>query len=96
MRELAYSDRIHRQQEQMRQMMGRLNVDPHVAVSVDGGLAWYEAQTKCIFCASTSPCRDWLAAREPRYGPRRFCPNALFFQDCHSEILRCRGIVPTD
>jgi hypothetical protein len=53
MAELAYSDRVHHQQQQMRQMMmGRLNVDPHVAAGVDGGLAWYEAQTKCIFCAS--------------------------------------------
>ena len=96
MAELAYSDRVRRQQKRMREMMGRLNVDPDVAAGVDGGLAWYEAQTKCIFCASPSSCADWLAASEPGRGLRRFCPNALFFQDCHAEIQRYRGIVPTD
>jgi hypothetical protein len=96
MPEFAYSDRVHRQQKQMRQMMGCLNVDPRVAMGIDGGLAWYEAQTKCIFCASLSFCRDWLAAPEPEHGLGSFCPNARFFQDCHSQILRHRGIVPTD
>ena len=96
MPEFAYSDRIQRQQKQMRQMMGRLNVDARVAMGIDGGLAWYEAQTKCIFCACVSVCRDWLAATKPGHGPRSFCPNALFFQDCHSEIPRHRGIVSTD
>jgi Family of unknown function (DUF6455) len=94
--ELTYTDRVSRQQRQMRQMMGHLNVDPHVAVCVDGGLAWYKAQTKCIFCASTKSCADWLSASEPGYRLSGFCPNAAFLQDGLSEILRWRGIVPTD
>jgi hypothetical protein len=96
MPELSYSQRVCRQDELMRRMMRRLNVDPAFACGVDGGLAWHRARTKCIFCSSVRECRDWLAAANARRGPREFCPNADFFQDCFSEVLRCRGLVATD
>jgi hypothetical protein len=96
MAELSYGVRVRRQHELMDRMMGRLNVDSAFASRVDGGLAWYEARAKCIFCSSAPQCREWLAASTPSQGPHGFCPNTEFFRDCFSEILRYRGRVPTD
>jgi hypothetical protein len=93
---LSYGEQVRRQGDLMHKMMRRLNVDAAFASSVDGGLAWYQARTKCLFCSSAPQCSEWLAASEPPGSSRSFCPNADFFQDCHSEILRCRGRVPTD
>jgi hypothetical protein len=84
-----------RQGELMHHMMERLCVDPAVATGIDGGLAWYEARTKCVFCPSVQRCREWLEGSGPSPGPAEFCPNAMFFQACFSEIVRQHAIVPT-
>ena len=96
MRDLPYSQRVRRQLELMDRMMERLNVDEAFAAGVDGGLALHQARTKCIFCRDEPRCGDWLATAQPMSGPGDFCPNMEFFQDCLSEILRYRAIVPTD
>jgi hypothetical protein len=80
----------------MDRMMERLRVSRSFAAGIDGGLAWHEASAKCIFCPNGQQCRDWLEAFEPLRGPAEFCPNMAFFQDCLSEILRHRAVVPTD
>lgn len=96
MRDLSYSQRVLRQAELMDRMMGRLRVSRPFASGIDGGLAWYEACTKCIFCTNAKQCCDWLEGSERLTGPAEFCPNTEFFQGCFSEIFRCRGVVPTD
>ncbi len=96
MDDLCYGQRALRQGELMDQMMERLRVNPAFAAGRDGGLAWYEARTKCIFCPNAQRCCDWLEDSEPLPGPAEFCPNTEFFQDCFSEILRYRAVVPTD
>jgi hypothetical protein len=93
---VRYSDRVRTQDERMRQAMERLNIEPAFAAAVDGGLAWHEARTKCIFCSNTRRCRDWLAASGPIAAFKRFCPNADYFRDCLSEMPRHRQIAPTD
>jgi hypothetical protein len=96
MHDLCYSQRVLRQTGLMDQMMERLHVDPAFAAGVDGGLAWHEARTKCIFCSKVKRCHVWLEGSQPSPSPEAFCPNTQFFRDCSSEILRYRGVVPTD
>ncbi len=96
MHDLCYSERVLRQTGLMDQMMERLHVNPVFAAGVDGGLAWHEARTKCIFCSNAQQCRDWLEGSELLSGPGAFCLNMEFFKDCFSEILRYRAVVPTD
>ena len=64
MHDLCYSQRVLRQTGLMDHMMERLHVNPAFAASVDGGLAWYEARTKCIFCPNAQRCHDWLEGAE--------------------------------
>ena len=57
-------------------------VDRFAAARVNGGMAWYEARTKCIFCRREKECVDWLESPEDAGDPRRFCPNVEFFMRC--------------
>ena len=92
----SYSEHLRNQADLMRRMMERLNVDLTSAMAVDGGLAWYEAQTKCIFCPSVRHCSDWLAASPIRPGGNQFCPNAGFFAHCLGGVRSSRCIVPAN
>jgi len=65
--------------ELMVRMMDRMAVDWKMAAAIDGGLAWYAARTKCIFCRHEAECRRWLEG--PEAFPE-FCPNAKFFGHC--------------
>lgn len=96
MRDHCYSQRVLSQAELMGRMMARLRVNPAYAAGVDGGLAWHEARTKCIFCPNVQRCGDWLEGSEPLPSATEFCPNTEFFQNCFSEILRFQAVVPTD
>jgi Family of unknown function (DUF6455) len=93
---LPYGQLVRRQTELMNRMMVRLGVNPAVAATLDGSLAWHEACTKCLFCPHVPHCCSWLEGVEPQDGPTEFCPNMAFFQDCLSEILKHRPIVPTE
>jgi hypothetical protein len=95
MRELSYSQRVLRQTKLMELMMKRLGVNAAFAAQMDGGLAWHEARTKCIFCPNVERCCAWLEGCEPLPGPADFCPISGFFQDCSLEILKSRAVVPT-
>lgn len=65
--------------ELMVRMMDRMAVNWTMAARIDGGLAWYAARTKCIFCLHEAECRSWL--EDPEALPE-FCSNAKFFRDC--------------
>jgi hypothetical protein len=75
-------DRNSRHPGLMEQMMQRMNVDLSAASRVDGGMAWCEARTKCIFCRCKSECVYWLGGLEDAGDPRKFCPNVEFFRHC--------------
>jgi len=49
---------------------------------VDGGLALFEAGTKCRFCRYEGACQDWLESSEGLQMAPDFCPNAKFFCTC--------------
>ena len=66
----------------MERMMQHMSVSPLAAARVDGGMAWYEARTKCIFCRRENECADWLEGSEGIGNPRQFCPNVEFFEQC--------------
>ena len=66
--------------ELMDRMMERACVDPAEAARVDGGLAWLEARTKCIFCRHVGTCCNWLEGSDTRTTPEDFCPNSKFFR----------------
>ena len=68
--------------ELMDRMMERVGVAPVEAACVDGGLAWLEAGTKCIFCRHVGTCCSWLEGSDTRTVPSEFCPNTEFFDSC--------------
>ena len=68
--------------ELMDRMMECVSVAPAEAACVDGGLAWLEARTKCIFCRDVGKCGNWLEASDTRSTPEEFCPNFEFFRSC--------------
>jgi hypothetical protein len=66
----------------MDRMMDRVGVAPAEAACVDGGLAWLEARTKCIFCRHVGECYSWLEGSDTRTTPADFCPNTEFLDSC--------------
>ncbi len=76
--------------ELMDLMMRKRGVDAKAARSVDGGLAFLEARTKCRYCPHEEACRRWLTVKEPRRAPT-FCPNNAFFLTL-SERLQMTGM----
>jgi Family of unknown function (DUF6455) len=96
MNEGCYSQKVLYQAELMARMTERIGVDVACAASKDGGLLWYEARTKCLFCRNVQRCSKWLAGLESVGNPVEFCPNAKFFRSCSSESLSHRSIVSTD
>jgi len=66
----------------MERMMQRMRVSRVAAARIDGGMAWYEARTKCIFCRRENECARWLEHPEEKSDSRQFCPNVAFFQQC--------------
>jgi hypothetical protein len=69
-------------QQLMDRMMQLCGVDAAMAASVDGGLAFQEARTKCRFCRVEAACRLWLASDDGPKVPPDFCLNAKFFRSC--------------
>jgi hypothetical protein len=65
--------------ELMKRMMEHVGVAPVEAVRVDGGLAWLEARTKCLFCRHAGECRSWLEDAKTPTAPAEFCANSKFF-----------------
>jgi Family of unknown function (DUF6455) len=65
--------------------MERVGVDLAVAVRVDGGMAWYEARSRCISCCEEQQCHSWLQRSEGLPALPEFCPNAEFFRYCRAK-----------
>ena len=86
---LSLLDQCSPAPELMVRMIDRMAANWKTAALIDGGLAWYAARTKCIFCSHEADCRNWL--EDPKALPE-FCPNAKFFSGCaaayaHADIL---------
>jgi len=77
-------EQVRRRQKLMDRMMVTGGVDMYGAASVDGGLAFLEASTKCRLCKHEDACVLWLEAAEGPETPPDFCPNARFFRKCRA------------
>ena len=78
--------------ELMVRMMDRMAVNWKMAARIDGGLAWYAARTKCIFCRHEAECRSWIG--DPDAMPA-FCPNVKFFGRCAAAYAHDQFFVQT-
>lgn len=73
-------EQVRRRQKLMDRMMVTSGVDMYSAARVDGGLAFFEASTKCRLCQHEDSCVLWLEAAEGLESPPDFCLNARFFK----------------
>ena len=89
-------DHVLAQADLMDRMIERVGVNPAVVARLDRGMTWYAARTRCVECNHSRECRAWVNGSAPGTSPPGFCPNAALFQSCQSEVVRDRGLVPTD
>jgi hypothetical protein len=59
-------------------MMDRVGVD----AAAQEGHALAIAARRCLFCANTAACGDWLQATERADSAPAFCPNQALFARC--------------
>jgi hypothetical protein len=85
---MSFSKRVEEQPRLMKEMIERFGVDREALAAVDGGLAWFAACTKCIFCPEPKLCAQWLDDPSPPLRPADFCPNTDLFQDCQEGAPR--------
>ena len=67
--------RVERQAQLFGEMMDRLDVDPGAAAREDRGMAYAGASRRCLWCARSAECREWLDHGGKSAAPL-FCPNA--------------------
>ena len=79
---IANGDSLSQCPELMNRIMEQMGVDPNEAARIDGGLAWQEARTKCLFCRRVGTCWKWVEGLEAQTTPAEFCPNVRFFCCC--------------
>ena len=73
---------VTRQSELMDRMAERLaGARPTPATGADAA-DWSEARLKCVDCASSGACGQWLAAYHAAGAEPAFCPNTAFFERC--------------
>lgn len=89
-------DHVLAQADLMDRMIDRVGVNPAVVARLDRGMTWYAARTRCIECSHSRECRAWVDGTAAGTAPPDFCPNGRLFESCQSEVLRDRGLVPTD
>jgi hypothetical protein len=65
-------------------MMKRTGANCAAIQKLDGGLAWWAAEAKCIFCPDIEACKAWLAQDMPASDPKAFCPNVALFRSSNS------------
>jgi hypothetical protein len=63
-------------------MMERLGVDP--AAAALRGRAFAAASRRCLWCAASVRCGQWLETAIPQDRAPAFCPNAAFFGEIGS------------
>ena len=74
--------RASRQSRLMGAMMARLGVDP-VAAALRGR-ALDAATRRCLWCAASGQCGQWLETPDVQDRAPAFCPNAAFFDEIGS------------
>ena len=77
-------EQVRRRQKLMDRMMVTSGVNIYAAASVDGGLAFLEASTKCRLCKHEDACVLWLKEADGLKSAPDFCPNARFFKKCRA------------
>ena len=65
------------------EMMDRVGVDVGAAAAEGHALAI--AARRCMFCASTAECEDWLHSTQRAESPPAFCPNKAFLARCAAD-----------
>jgi hypothetical protein len=75
--------RVERQARLFGEMIERLDVDPGAAAREEDGRAFAAASRRCIWCAHTAECRDWLGGGASGAAPP-FCPNAAYLNRVRS------------
>lgn len=88
-RKWPQTDRVWRQFAQFDRVMDRLQVDPGLAVRMDGGAAMKQARNICLACVCQQECRSILEGHAAG-AVMAFCPNTGFFDQC-----RRRGVSRT-
>ena len=72
----------------MERMMQRMSVSRVAAARIDGGMAWYEARTKCIFCRRENECARWLEHPEEKSDSPPILPQRRVFSAMCSGVQR--------
>ena len=67
--------RVERQAGLFGDMMERLEVNPGAAAREEGGASFAAASRRCLWCSSSTECRNWLDRGGADAAPL-FCPNA--------------------
>lgn len=78
----SYCQRLDEQPKLMSEMLVRIGLDEARVLEVDGGLAWFSACTKCVFCPEPQRCVNWLNGSSEADSPANFCPNSALFTQC--------------
>ncbi len=78
-----YSDKVAEHASLMSGMMQRLGIEEADVSTIDGGLALWAAQTKCLFCPDLKSCKSWLVDGDATKQPNEFCPNHALFRSIH-------------
>jgi hypothetical protein len=71
--------RAARQSRLMGVMMEHLGIDP--AAAALRGRAFDAATRRCLWCAASGQCGQWLESADARDRAPAFCPNAAFFNE---------------
>jgi hypothetical protein len=67
----------------MGEMMDRLGVDVDAVAAEGHALAI--AARRCMFCANTAECEEWLETADRPEAAPAFCPNGALFARCGSD-----------
>ena len=74
-------EQVRRHQKLMDRMMVTSGVDIYSAARVNGGLAFFEASTKCRLCQHEDSCVLWLEAAERLEISPGFLPQRRLFRE---------------
>lgn len=74
--------RASRQSRLMGAMMDRLGIDP--AAAALRGRAFDAAMRRCLWCAASGRCGQWLGTADRQDPAPAFCPNVAFFGEIGS------------
>lgn len=64
----------------MGSMMQRLNIDPFKVARANGGQGLRHGRTLCANCRTIDQCDAYLADKDSKADPAKFCPNHAMFE----------------